>query len=463
MATAGAPDYEGNAALMDAYAAPIPLHSMAAITRTYHPQYLPSYVDEKDSDGNVTRAAEDMYAVAIPKVVGTVSAVMPFDLCQDYSLRFPIFRGTLVRAHWFVRYSTSYQYGEFDPYANPEQNPNKTVNDDESNGSDPLKPIWYDPSNPHCNEPMYLMLVLHYKYTDKDGVEHKVAEMINSRNGESEVGSVKPKISGTVTNDCAGQYRGYDNTNGWNNLVKKVGYGSCGADVYPEEGGTESCGAKELPPTESPCVATCVTSGQVDDGISKLKGPLFSGVEIATSFDGTRKIARPTRVVYYVCFDVTYAKQNCVTSQTTMGKYGGLLYDWCSCHGFLIRTTYSLGEEIPQTDPSEHHELCIPYEIPIKYDENGCPEVDHDNDKKDKDGNPIGATPMGETPGQNTGDYDSGDPDVYITFEMVPQSAIPAEWVDNTNNSSGSLTTTIGLYDSFSDSSLHRLRMGGLQ
>ena len=186
-------------------------------------------------------------------------------------------------------------------------------------------------------------------------------------------------------------------------------------------------------------------------------------MEIATSFDGTRKMARPTRVVYYVCFDVTYAKQNCVTSQTTMGKYGGLIYDFCSCHSFLIRTTYSLGEEIPQTDPSEHNELCIPYEIPIKYDENGCPKVDHDKDRKDENGNSMGATPMGETPGQNTGDYDSGDPDVYITFEMVPQSEIPVEWLDNTNNSSGSLTTTIGLYDSFSDSSLHRLRMGGLQ
>lgn len=467
MATTGstyadAPDYSGNAALVQATMPPVDRHDRLAVTRTYFPGYLPSYVDEYDDEGNITKLASSMYANAVPKVKAAVENNLFPGLNADYSMNFIIRAADgLVYGHEFLRYPTSggggTQFGDFDPYDAPYQNPKPKPDpddpsDDGTKKSNPLVPFWWDPCNKDCSEPMYLIPVLHYTYTDKDGNVHKTSDLVNPKTGKLLGGGTNAANGGTVKNDCSGQYKTYDNTVGWERIVNIVGSGSCGRDVYPDEGGEDRCGAHEVEPTYSECVGTCISKGRVDK-FTGTQGPYFAEVVEQTGKCG-QKINAPTVVRYDLCFNVDEAEESCIRGEYRSGVYGGLDYDFCSCHGYRISSRFSLGKRTKR-DPKERYELCIPYRIPVSYDGNGCPHVDHGSGGAQ---DPV--QPMGPTKGQNDGSWDSGVPDTYMTFDVLPKSAIPSDWFDEDDEDTQYMGYETEAYFAFSQSALRRHARG---
>lgn len=436
---ADAPDYAGNAALVESTMPPTPRHDRLAVTRSYHPKYLPHYVDDKDDEGNVLRSAASMYAAAIPKVSRAVGAALSPDLKCDYAMNFVVATLTsFLYGHKFNYYS-EYQYGDLDPYTDPYQNPdNKDPPKD-----DPLKPIWNDPCNKDCPEAMYIVPVLHYTWTDEDGNKHQSTSPINPRNGEPEYGGSDAVGKGKIHNNCLGLYKNVDNSAGWAKIVATVGDGSCGDEAYAGRG----CGARsDLRQSHSPCMAKCITEGRAQK-FNGTKGPKFNDVEKSIG-RCNQVIYRPTSVRYDLCWQVDQAKEACIESDSETGIYGGLWYDFCSCHAYLVRQTHKMGREY-NLNPNEEHELCIPYNIPISYGANGCPYIE-----------PGKSGPAGPTQGQNNGDWDSGDPDTYIDFELWPKSQIPSHWFDDDDSYSQNVGYEIEAYAAFSRSALHRHRTG---
>lgn len=446
---AEAPDYEGNAALVEATMPPSARHERLAATRSWHPRFLPKYVDEHDDQGNVTKKAADMYAAAIPKVAAAI-AVLSAELLMEYSLRFPIRSGqNLLRGHQFEKYG-SYQYGDLDPYSEPYQDPDppKPRGPNQPRPKpNPLKPIFHDPCNKYCGEEMYIVPVLHYSYTDKDGVKHYASSLVNPRTGVPRDGSNKAN-GGTVKNNCLGLHKNVDNSAGWSRILSAVGPGSCGGDTYPDEGGHERCGAHEQPASHADCVATCISHGRVQK-FNGIQGPKFIDVAERVGECG-QTINAPTAVRYDLCFTVDQAKQQCITSDIVRGVYGGLSFDFCSCHGYTISQTFGLGDE-KNLNPKEDHELCIPYKIPVRYDEHGCPYVPEKE-----------SAPMGPTQGQNEGSWDPGNADTYIDFEIKPKSELPSEWFedDKDDEDKNYVGYDVVAYEAFSASALHRKRKG---
>ena len=460
---ADAPDYSGNASLVQATMPPVGRHDRLAVTRTYFPGYLPSYVDEYDDDGNVTKSASSMYANAVPKVRAAVGNNLFPGLNADYSMNFIIrVADSLVYGHKFTRYNTpgggGAQAGDLDPYDDPYQNPKPKPDpddpsDDGTRKGNPLVPFWWDPCNKNCNEPMYLIPTLHYTYTDKDGNVHKTSTPVNPKTGKPLSGT-NAANGGTVKNDCSGQFKTYDNSAGWQRIMDIVGQGSCGSDVYPEEGGHDRCGAHETEPRHSDCVGKCISKGRVDE-FTGTQGPYFEDVVEQTGKCG-QKINAPTSVRYDLCFNVREAEESCIQGEYRSGVYGGIWFDFCSCHGYNIMSRYSLGKST-KLDPKEQHELCIPYRIPVSYDGNGCPYVDHGSGGAQ---DPV--QPMGPTKGQNDGSWDSGDPDTYMTFDVMPESAIPSDWFDDKDDDGDDqyMGYETEAYFAFSQSALRRHARG---
>lgn len=435
---AEAPDYAGNAALVEATMPPTPRHERLAVTRSYHPKYLPHYVDDRDDEGNVLRTAASMYAAAIPKVRRAVGAALSPSLQCDYAMNFVIATLTsFLYGHKFNYYS-EYQYGDLDPYTDPYQNPDNK----DPPKNDPLKPIWHDPCNKDCPEEMYVIPVLHYTWTDEDGNKHESSTPINPRNGQSEDGADGAN-HGKIRNNCLGQHKNYDGSAWWNWLMDHVGYGTCGE----LRGWGNKCGAHEDDEIHhSDCSAKCISQGRATK-FNGTQGPYFAEVKPMTGRCG-QKINAPSIVRYDLCWTVDQAKEQCITTDTKTGTYGGLWYDFCSCHSALIWQRHGLGREY-NLNPNEEHELCIPYEIPIRYAENGCPYIPPNQSK-----------PMGPTEGQNEGDWDSGDPGVRIDFELWPKSQIPSHWFDDDDSYSQNVGYEIEAYAAFSRSALHRHRTG---
>jgi len=436
---AEAPDYDGNARLIEETMPPQARYDRMAITRTYHPKYLPRYVSERDKDGNVVRSAAEMYAAAIPKVTRAVGAALSPDLHVDFSMRFPIKSGgSMLRGHKFFRYGEYYQYGDLDPYDDPWQDPSNK----DPPKSDPLKPIWNDPCNKYCPEAMYVIPVLHYTWTDEDGNKHQSSTPINPRTGQADDGSAAAN-KGKIKNNCLGLHKNVDNTARWNQILSAVGDGYCGDDAY----NYGRCGAREGQLFHSDCVDTCISQGRATK-FNGTKGPYFTDVKPMKGACG-QTINAPTGVRYDLCWTVDQAKQQCIMSDTQEGVYGGLVFDFCSCHAIWIWQRYSNGAE-RNLDPTEEHELCIPYEIPISYDSNGCPYIP-----------PNQSRPMPPTDGQNDGDWDPGDPDVHIDFELWPYSQIPKDWLDEDEENAQRLNYEIVAYGrSFSRSALYRFATG---
>lgn len=375
----------------------LPDRTFLTVTRTYHPQNLPRYVDTD------TRTAEDKYAVAIPKVEAEIAKILSPSLCTPYSTRSVVQRneGFLFGHSLNTSYLTDrWERGETDPYENRYWKPGGHNN--------PIKPFFNDPFNGHCRGPKYLMPFLNDK-------------MLDPRNW---TGNNKGDATGTLHRNCMGKYP---------TMRDRVAELQAWAEKELE--GFGSVCEYKFESSESVVGECMIEAGNAK--FAGIEGPFTAGVE-----EGRR-----TRVEFRVCFEYTSSKWAEVIIETITFFYNLYIFP-LGCVGWRPGTRaaekYKLGGTRESYENGRDCETI--YGIDIGYDDYGCPYIKDQGWNPPRQGSSSGHWEIETMPGTEQ----------LFHYKIVNESEIPADWLNDTSDEAMDFDTEV--FESFSPSAIRRSR-----